>query len=116
MFFPTQSFFPKLVAKMDGILADRGGLDVYDVHGRIDDDLREDLREVADARMALVPLYGMQRYADLMTQFASSERYVNRTWSASADGYVDEVWKSFELATAQMKRARGLLSDYQRES
>ena len=26
-----------------------------------------------------------------MTSFATGERYLNRVWSASADGYVDEV-------------------------
>jgi hypothetical protein len=26
-----------------------------------------------------------------MTSFATGERYLNRVWSSSADGYVDEV-------------------------
>ena len=56
----------------------------------IDNTLRNDLRRFAEARESMVHLYGLQNYADIMSEFAAGERYVNRVWSAAADGYDDE--------------------------
>jgi len=67
---------------------------------RIDLKLREDLRRFADARQSMVHLFGLQTYADIMSHFATGERYINRVWSASADGYDEE-------AEAYLKRAAG---------
>jgi hypothetical protein len=58
---------------------------------RIDLHLREDLRRFADARQSMVHLFGLQAYADIMSSFAAGERYINRVWSASADGYDEEA-------------------------
>ena len=33
----------------------------------------------------------MSVFADVMNDFAVGERYLNRVWSASIDGYIDEV-------------------------
>ena len=52
----------------------------------------------------------MKVYADVMTEFASAERLVNRTWSAAADGYVDEVATSLQLAGRHLARAKELLA------
>ncbi len=67
---------------------------------RIDLKLREDLRRFAEARQSMVHLFGLQTYADIMSNFAAGERYINRVWSASADGYDEE-------ADAYLKRAAG---------
>ena len=61
------------------------------LRNRIDLHLREDLRRFADARQSMVHLFGLQRYADIMSSFAAGERYINRVWSASADGYDEEA-------------------------
>ena len=46
-----------------------------------------------------------------MNYFATGERYLNRVWSASVDGYIDEVTdyiskceKQFEGALQELKR------------
>jgi hypothetical protein len=39
----------------------------------------------------MVHLFGLQAYADIMSSFAAGERYINRVWSASADGYDEEA-------------------------
>jgi hypothetical protein len=36
-----------------------------------------------------------------MNSFAAGERYLNRVWSASADGYIDEVNTYIEKAKEQ---------------
>ena len=48
---------------------------------------------------------GMEHYARIMDRFARGERFVHRAWSASADGYVDEVWKSLDTAAENLRIA-----------
>ena len=66
-------------------------LDPYKVHNRIDELFAEDMNTFIDARTAIGHIYGLQEYADMMSYFASGERALNRAWSASTDGYVDEI-------------------------
>ena len=73
---------------------------------RIDLKLREDLRRFADARESMVHLFGLQTYADIMSNFAAGERYINRVWSASADGYDEEANAYLKKAARQFDEAR----------
>jgi len=76
----------------------------------IDEQLRPDLRRFADARESMVHLFGLQTYADIMSNFASGERYVNRVWSASADGYDGEAKDYIGKAAERFKTAQSQLS------
>ena len=73
---------------------------------RIDLKLREDLRRFADARESMVHLFGLQVYADIMSNFAAGERYINRVWSASADGYDEEADTYLKKAAEQFDEAK----------
>ena len=73
---------------------------------RIDLKLREDLRRFADARESMVHLFGLQTYADIMSNFAAGERYINRVWSASADGYDEEADTYLKKAAEQFDEAK----------
>ena len=73
---------------------------------RIDLKIREDLRRFADARESMVHLFGLQTYADIMSDFAAGERYINRVWSASADGYDDEADTYLKKAAGQFDAAK----------
>jgi hypothetical protein len=76
----------------------------------IDDTLRTDLRRFADARDSMVHLYGLQTYADIMSEFAAGERYVNRVWSAAADGYDGEARRYLDRAAEQFRHAQTQLT------
>jgi len=76
----------------------------------IDEQLRPDLRRFADARESMVHLFGLQSYADIMSNFASGERYVNRVWSASADGYDDEARDYIGKAAERFRTAQSQLT------
>lgn len=100
---------------VDGIAAmnrDRETIFVYDVHGRIDADLKEEFAAFAESRESMIPAIGLQQYAEVMDNFARAERFVNRAWSASADGYVDEVWTCLEAGEAAMREADRLLREH----
>jgi hypothetical protein len=75
----------------------------------IDEKLRPDLRRFVDARQSMVHLYGLQTYADIMSEFASGERYINRVWSASADGYDGEAETYLGKAAEQFRTTQSRL-------
>lgn len=75
----------------------------------IDTRLRNDLRRFAEARESMVHLYDLQTYADIMSEFAAGERYVNRVWSAAADGYDDEARRYLDRASEQFRLAQSQL-------
>jgi hypothetical protein len=81
-------------------------LDVYEVHRRIDQELSDDLAAFADLRASLIDAFGLDHYAGIMTEFALAERTINRMWSASADGYIDEVRACLERAVAHLESAQ----------
>ena len=90
---------------------DQGKTDIptYDMRFEIDRLFREDLSNFADARDSLKHLYGIQAYADVMSAFAAGERYINRVWSASTDGYIDEVLMYVEKSLNQFHEAKAEL-------
>jgi hypothetical protein len=104
----TQSL-AHVVERLGALVRQQNQVSVYDVHDRIDDELALELGRFADAREAIIHLYGLQPYADLMSHFALAERNINRAWSASADGYVDEVWKCLSMAQYEMGVAKETL-------
>lgn len=80
------------------------------LRNEIDQRLREDLRRFAEARQSMVHLFGLQTYADIMSSFAAGERYINRVWSASVDGYDTEAEIYLEKAARQFADAQGQLA------
>jgi hypothetical protein len=76
-------------------------LPVYDARFEIDRLFRDDLNNFAEARESMIHVFGIQNYADVMSNFAAGERYINRVWSASTDGYVDEVREYLERSRKQ---------------
>ena len=61
---------------------------------------------VCYTKLLRIGRFGLQTYANVMSAFAASERLINRTWSASADGYVDEVRTCLALAEDEMRSAQ----------
>jgi hypothetical protein len=102
-----------LLANLEKLNSDSDTLPVYEARFEIDRLLREDLNNFANARESMKHVFGLQGYADVMSAFAAGERYVNRVWSASTDGYIDEVQTYLARATEQFREAGLLFSDLQ---
>lgn len=94
----------------------RDQLPAYHARFEIDRLFREDLDNFADARETMIHVLGMKNYADVMSAFAAGERYINRVWSASTDGYEDEVLKYLEWALHQFREAESLFQRLQAEA
>lgn len=98
-----------IVRDLEQIISDSASMSTTELRNAIDDKLRNDLRRFADARESMVHLYGLQTYADIMSDFAAGERYVNRVWSAAADDYEAEASAYLHKAQAQFKDATARL-------
>ncbi len=98
-----------IIRDLEQINGDSQSLSANELRDAIDEKLRDDLRRFADARESLIHLYGLQAYADIMSDFAAGERYVNRVWSAAADDYDAEAWTYVGKALTRFKEATGRL-------
>lgn len=104
-----------LLGNLKNLSADSNDLPVYEARFEIDRLLREDLNNFANARESMKHVFGLQHYADVMSAFAAGERYINRVWSASTDGYIDEVRNYLMRATEQFAEANNLFAKLQKQ-
>jgi hypothetical protein len=96
-----------VVRSVESIRGDR--LEVYAVSGAIDQRVLDHLNRFVSVRDTMKVAYGLPGFAAVMGPYAGGERYLNRVWSASADGYVDEVEDYLGRALEQFRLAREAL-------
>lgn len=95
----------RIVRNMTELNAEKLSINTYDVRHRIDELFADDLNTFVEARESIAHTYSLTAYADVMSSFAAGERYLNRVWSASADGYIDEVNAYLEKAQEQFSES-----------
>ncbi len=100
----------RIVTGLDRLDAGKETLSGDELRARIDAEFRDDLGRFADARHSLGHMYGLDVYAEVMSAFAAGERYLNRVWSAAADGYLDEARAYVTRAHEQFVEARARLA------
>lgn len=103
----------RIVEKAARLDTAKESLDVYEVRHKIDEMFMDDLDIFVQARESIGHAYGLQAYADVMSHFATGERYLNRSWSASTDGYIEEVHTYIGRAREQFQQALELLRGLQ---
>ena len=96
----------RIASNIKKLNAEKQSINTYDMRHRIDELFVEDLEMFVDARESIAHRYGLAAYGEIMSAFAAGERYLNRVWSASADGYIDEV--NAYLDKAQLQFAESL--------
>jgi len=84
---------------------EKAGINVYDLRHRIDERFPAELTKFIDARESIGHSYGLKAYAEVMNRFAAGERALNRVWSASTDGYIDETQAYLEKAATYFEDA-----------
>lgn len=99
-----------LVAKAEALEREQDEIGVYGLSKRIDEDFPEALDAFVQARKSLAHRYGLSAYASVMNPFAAGERYLNRVWSTSIDGYIDEATTYVTAAKEQLTEARDALA------
>lgn len=78
----------------------------------IDDQCVIHFNDFADSRNTITRRFGLTAFAEIMSEFATGERYINRAWSASADGYIDEAKSSVKRCLSHLVEAKRLLERY----
>jgi len=110
-----ESSLGSIVENITQLNAQKQSINTYDVRHRIDELFIEDLTAFVDSRQSIAQVHGIGAYADVMSCFAAGERYLNRVWSASADGYIDEVNAYIDKAREQfaesLQKIRQLKAD-----
>ncbi len=81
----------------------RPNIDPEIVLDKIDSLLVTYFEPFVENRFILIEHYGMRHGAELLLQFAFVERYINRVWSATADGAASEARASLETAAAALE-------------
>ena len=102
----------RILHELESLRGNKAVIPTYEMRFEIDRRFRDDLFAFVDARHSMKVLFGLQGYADIMSAFASGERYLNRVWSASTDGYVDEVLVTVDRAYEQFVEARRLFDQH----
>ncbi len=97
----VETSLARIADNISKLNSDKHSIHTYDMRYRIDELFLEDLAMFVDARESIAHRYGLSAYADVMSCFAAGERYLNRVWSASADGYIDEVNAYLDRALEQ---------------
>ena len=103
----------RISANLDKLNADKHSIDTYDMRHRIDALFMDDLEMFVGARESIIHRYGLAAYGEIMGSFAAGERYLNRVWSASADGYIDEVNEYLQKAKDQFAESLTIIRRFQ---
>ncbi len=96
-----QDSLRRIAQNMTQLNAEKQSIDPYEVRHRLEELFADDLSTFITARESIAHSYGLAAYADVMSSFAAGERYLNRAWCASADGYVDEIHQYLGKAKEQ---------------
>ena len=104
-FAQLRSSLARVIKNMGRIKAHMDEWSPSQITSQIDETLADDLRLFGDGRESIVAEHGLQTFADVMAKFAAGERAINRTWSAAADGYLDEAATCIERALILMDEA-----------
>ena len=101
----VETALEKIVSNITQLNSQKESINTYDVRHKIDELFLEELDIFIDARQSIAHIYGLSAYGDIMSSFAAGERYLNRVWSASADGYIDEVNTYLDRAQEQFSES-----------
>lgn len=102
----------ELVDKLQTLDANFDNMIPEEVVEFIDDQCVIHFNDFADSRNTITQRYGLTAFAEIMSEFATGERYINRAWSASADGYIDEAKSSVKRCLSHLVEAKRLLEKY----
>ncbi len=102
-----QDSLRRIAQNMTQLNAEKQSIDPYEVRHRLEELFADDLSTFITARESIAYSYRLAAYADVMSSFAAGERYLNRAWCASADGYVDEIHQYLGEAKEQFASSLG---------
>ena len=100
----------RIVENIIKLESQKDAINVYDLGKWIDEKFPEDIECFVNARESITYAYSLPDYAAVMNPFAAGERHLNRVWSCSVDGYVDEAHEYIARSREQFLIAREKLT------
>lgn len=95
---PLRTSLSKLLGEVGRLKNDLPMMAPEEVVAFVDDRCVSHCNSFADQREVIKSLLGLSRFGEIMSEFASGERFLNRVWSAAADGYMEEAYRSVQTA------------------
>jgi hypothetical protein len=95
---PLRTSLLQLLAEVGKLATDLPNMTPEAVVAFIDDRCSTHCNDFADQRERLKLAFGLVGFGEIMSEFASGERLLNRAWSAAADGYMEEAYRSVKTA------------------
>ena len=105
----------RIVEKIKELESRKDKMNVYDLRTWIDEKFPDEIERFVNARESIAYAYSLPDYAEVMNPFAAGERHLNRVWSCSVDGYVDEAHAYIARSREQFLAAREKLTSLRRE-
>jgi hypothetical protein len=96
----------RIVYNIDRLESQKDAINVYDLGKWIDENFPGDIERFVNARESIAHAYSLPDYAAVMSPFAAGDRHLNRVWSCSVDGYVDEAHAYIARSGEQFRAAR----------
>ncbi len=84
---------------------ERSAISLKELAGKIDHLQSNEIFDVVEGRNAIIAQAGYGAYGSFMSDFATGERFISRSWSAAVDGYEEEAFDYVEKAAAFFQKA-----------
>lgn len=98
-----------LIPQLQSIADDFSGLNQSELTARIEHVQEHTILPFSEGRQKVISRMGMAAGADLLVTAAYGERMLNRAWSATADGHLDEARDSLDEALSAFRQAQSQL-------
>jgi hypothetical protein len=102
-----------VISKLETLNIQKSKLSSEEICFKIDKDVHENLNRFVENRETISLRYGTKVYGEVMSLFSAGERYINRVWSASSDGYYDEMSTYLEKSLLEFQKTEQLLRNFQ---
>jgi hypothetical protein len=99
------SLLESLLPQLRQLAEEIDELEGTDIAERVEHLLEHTVLPFAESRQRLFDRLGMRVGAEILITAAFGERMLNRTWSAAADGYLEEARNSFRDGAAAFEEA-----------
>ncbi|MCK5074341.1 MAG: hypothetical protein KAQ98_13005 [Bacteriovoracaceae bacterium] len=99
----------KLQPNLTDLTSKIGNLDSDELCQEVDKLLDNYVLPFAEVRQTLVNMMGMSKGAQVLVTIAYGERMLNRVWSASADGHLEEAQNVYPDAVSAFQEAYGMV-------
>ncbi|MBN2376720.1 MAG: hypothetical protein JXD22_09975 [Sedimentisphaerales bacterium] len=106
-----QQNLQSIIADLGKIKDQRSSIELKEFPAQIENIQENAIFEIVESREAIIATLGYGPYGTIMSDFATGERFIARSWSAGVDGYDDEAFDYVEKSLPFFENAAKNLTD-----